>query len=72
MSADTAANRPARARTLAGARPTHVRWYVLVLISLMYMITYMDRSNISIAARSFACALRNTAGVFMLAIYQER
>jgi len=26
------------------------RWYVLVLISLMYLITYLDRVNISTAA----------------------
>src|SRR5260370_16011198 len=50
MSADTAENGRAHARAFAIARPTHVRWYVLALISLMYMITYMDRSNISIAA----------------------
>jgi sugar phosphate permease len=52
MSADTAAN--SHAHALAGAKPSHVRWYVLALISLMYMITYMDRSNISIAAPSIA------------------
>jgi sugar phosphate permease len=52
MSADTAVNSPARA--LAGVKPTRVRWYVLGLISLMYMITYMDRSNISIAAPAIA------------------
>jgi len=32
-----------------GAR-SHGRWYVLVLISLMYLITYLDRVNISTAA----------------------
>src|SRR6202049_3312815 len=26
------------------------RWYILVLISLMYLITYLDRVNISTAA----------------------
>lgn len=31
-------------------RTSHVRWSVLAIISLMYMITYIDRSNISIAA----------------------
>jgi sugar phosphate permease len=35
-------------------RRTHFRWYILVLISLMYMITYMDRSNISVAAPAIA------------------
>ncbi len=39
---------------LAGAKRTNIRWYVLLLISLMYMITYMDRSNISIAAPEMA------------------
>jgi sugar phosphate permease len=52
MSADAAANGPAL--VLTGAKPTHIRWYVLALISLMYMITYMDRSNISIAAPAIA------------------
>src|ERR1039458_6667713 len=31
-------------------RPTMGRWYILVLISLMYLITYLDRVNISTAA----------------------
>jgi sugar phosphate permease len=34
----------------APSRPTKTRWLVLLLISLMYMITYMDRTGISIAA----------------------
>jgi sugar phosphate permease len=52
MSAETATTGSARA--FARVKPTHVRWYVLALISLMYMITYMDRSNISIAAPAIA------------------
>ncbi len=53
MPADvTAASRPAG--KLAGVKRTNIRWYVLLLISLMYMITYMDRSNISIAAPEIA------------------
>jgi sugar phosphate permease len=32
------------------SRSTKTRWLVLLLISLMYMITYMDRTGISIAA----------------------
>ena len=53
MPADiTAQNSPAVG--FAGAKRSHVRWYVLLLISLMYMITYMDRSNISIAAPAIA------------------
>ena len=38
---------------MAGAvsvRPSRGRWYVLLLISLMYLITYLDRVNISTAA----------------------
>src|ERR1700738_4451532 len=31
-------------------RPSIGRWYILVLISLMYLITYLDRRNISTAA----------------------
>src|ERR1700744_1015478 len=34
----------------AGERPTRGRWYVLLLISVMYLITYLDRVNISTAA----------------------
>ena len=34
----------------AFSKPTKTRWQVLLLISLMYMITYMDRTGISIAA----------------------
>src|SRR5690348_18321778 len=33
-----------------GSRPGKSRWYVLFLISLMYLITYLDRVNISTAA----------------------
>ena len=32
------------------ARPTYGRWYILALISLMYLITYLDRVNISTVA----------------------
>src|SRR5580700_9954010 len=35
-------------------KPTKTRWLVLLLISLMYMITYMDRTGISIAAPAMA------------------
>src|SRR5271169_1320952 len=31
-------------------RPSKGRWYILVLISLMYLITYLDRVNIATAA----------------------
>jgi sugar phosphate permease len=36
------------------SKPTKTRWLVLLLISLMYMITYMDRTGISIAAPGMA------------------
>lgn len=49
MSADITATEISTSAA-SDAKRTHVRWYVLVLISLMYMITYMDRSNISVAA----------------------
>src|SRR5215469_743399 len=32
------------------AKPSHGRWYTLRLICLMYIITYLDRVNISTAA----------------------
>ena len=34
----------------ASVRPTRGRWYVLLMISAMYLITYLDRVNISTAA----------------------
>jgi sugar phosphate permease len=34
----------------ASLRPSRGRWYVLLLISVMYLITYLDRVNISTAA----------------------
>src|SRR5260370_32006405 len=46
-------NPPAFQRT-AIPRATKTRWVVLLLISVMYMITYMDRTGISIAAPSMA------------------
>ena len=35
-------------------RPTKTRWWILFLISLMYLICYMDRGNISVAAPEIA------------------
>ena len=34
----------------AHTQPSKGRWYVLLLISVMYLITYLDRVNISTAA----------------------
>jgi sugar phosphate permease len=44
--------RQAAVRTSGGisSKPTKARWWILFLISLMYLICYMDRSNISVAA----------------------
>jgi sugar phosphate permease len=38
----------------ATPKPTNVRWLILFLMSLMYLILYMDRSNIGIAAPAIA------------------
>lgn len=38
----------------AAAKPSRARWLVLFLISLMYLITYMDRASISLAAPAIA------------------
>ncbi|MGA2895379.1 MAG: MFS transporter [Xanthobacteraceae bacterium] len=41
------------AKASGGAR-SGTRWFVLFLISLMYLITYMDRANISVTAPEMA------------------
>jgi sugar phosphate permease len=38
----------------AAAKPSRTRWLVLLLISVMYLICYMDRSNISVAQLEIA------------------
>jgi len=40
----------AAASTRTSTRPSRGRWYILLLISAMYLITYLDRVNISTAA----------------------
>ena len=35
-------------------RRSRVRWFVLFLISVMYLITYMDRANISVTAQAMS------------------
>ena len=40
----------------AFGKPTKRRWWILFLISLMYLIAYMDRSNISVAQPEIAKA----------------
>ena len=37
-----------------GVGKSGIRWFVLLLISLMYLITYMDRANISVTAPAMA------------------
>ncbi len=37
-----------------GVPRSGIRWFVLFLISLMYLITYMDRANISVTAPAMA------------------
>src|SRR5579872_7611925 len=39
---------------ITASKPSRTRWLVLVLISFMYLITYMDRSNISVAQPEIA------------------
>jgi sugar phosphate permease len=46
------ANRSPHSST--SSKPTRTRWLILFLISLMYLITYMDRTNISVAAPGMA------------------
>jgi sugar phosphate permease len=53
------------------SKPTGTRWLVLLLISFMYLITYMDRSNISVAQPEIAkqFGLSKTAMGFVLAAF---
>ena len=59
------------AHEIATPKPTHTRWLVLVLISFMYLITYMDRSNISVAQPEIAkqFGLSKTAMGLVLAAF---
>ena len=49
-SASTSVSERSALTNSAFSKATKTRWLVLLLISLMYMITYMDRTGISIAA----------------------
>jgi sugar phosphate permease len=51
---DTSATASAAVSEIAASKPTGTRWFVLGLLSLMYLITYMDRSNISVAEPEIA------------------
>jgi len=50
----TSASPSAAIQESIASKPTGTRWLVLVLISFMYLITYMDRSNISVAQPEIA------------------
>lgn len=41
---------PSRISNEPSARPSRTRWWILLLISVMYLICYMDRASISVAA----------------------
>lgn len=41
-------------------RPTRTRWWILFLISIMYLICYMDRTSISVAAPSMVAQFHLT------------
>jgi len=53
------------------SKPTKTRWLILFLISLMYLICYMDRSNISVAQPEIAQAfgLSKTGMAFVLSAF---
>jgi len=48
------AGEPAQGAPDMVSKPTKTRWWILVLISLMYLICYMDRGNLSVAAPEVA------------------
>jgi sugar phosphate permease len=52
-------------------KPSRTRWWILLLISLMYLIAYMDRSNISVAQPEIAkeFGLSKTAMGLVLAAF---
>jgi sugar phosphate permease len=53
------------------SKPSRFRWTILFLISLMYLICYMDRSNISVAQVEIgkALGLSKTAMSFVLSAF---
>src|SRR6201998_4058119 len=55
----------------SAVKPTGTRWLVLVLLSFMYLIAYMDRSNISVAQPEIAkqFGLSKTAMGLVLAAF---
>ena len=67
----TSARTNAATLEIVASKPTRTRWLVLVLISFMYLITYMDRSNISVAQPEIAkqFGLSKTAMGLVLAAF---
>jgi sugar phosphate permease len=67
----TSASTSAATLENVASKPTKTRWLVLVLISFMYLITYMDRSNISVAQPEIAkqFGLSKTAMGLVLAAF---
>src|SRR5277367_5800245 len=55
----------------SSSKPTKGRWLILFLISIMYLICYMDRSNISVAQPEIAkeFGLSKTAMGLVLAAF---
>jgi len=47
-------------------KPTKIRYWVLAVVCLVYLITYLDRVNISVAA-PLMMSFRNYSAVFYLA-----
>ena len=43
---------------MPASRPTRTRWWILSVIAVMYLICYMDRSSISVAAPSMAAQFK--------------
>jgi sugar phosphate permease len=64
-------HKPGRTDLSSHSKPSRVRWWILFLISLMYLIAYMDRSNISVAQPEIAkqFGLSKTAMGLVLAAF---
>jgi MFS family permease len=67
----TSAARVAVAAPTSLSKPTKFRWWILLLFSLIYLICYMDRGNLSIAAPEIArqFGLSKTAMGLVLAAF---
>jgi len=71
MNPAVASERAASPVIAQATQSSKTRWFVLFLISLMYLITYMDRSNISVAEPEIAkqFGLSKTAMGLVLAAF---